>query len=416
MIAARAGTGLLLAALVSAVALLALAARTGIADPVRVIAGTVMFALIYLAIGALIAVAVPNPVNGAVAILFIWMLDVFFGPGGSGGDTMVSRFFPTHFVTLWMVDLPSHHAGRLGDLGISLAWVLGALVVAAIVLHRGRPDRSTTAPIGEPVPDRCAVRAGRSASQPGAADPAGGRSRGLRPDGQSHHARPHPGTVGERTRRRAHRIVLVPRRARRGHDPHRHCLVVGVGRAVRGRRQRPRGPAPAAGRLSRTPGRGGTPRCGRRGRRGHRDRHTDRDRDRVRCPAMGGIHRRQPRAGGDLRPGGGDHRTVVRPRRRCIHRLSDTVPRQRYRAKPDAAPNAGPCGASVARLRVDPRHFRYRPDRRLRPVRSPADRGGLAGRARCGRRGHSDAGPLIDLIATPRSLPVEAKRPVPQGV
>lgn len=145
LIAARAATGLLLAALASAVALIALAARTGIGDPARVIAGTVMFALIYLAIGALIAVAVPNPVNGAVVILFIWMLDVFFGPGGSGGTTVVSRFFPTHFVTLWMVDLPSHHAGRLGDLGISLAWVLGSLVVAAAVLTAGarlyRPPR-----------------------------------------------------------------------------------------------------------------------------------------------------------------------------------------------------------------------------------------------------------------------------------
>jgi hypothetical protein len=151
LIAARAGTGLLLAALVSAVALLALAARTGIDDPVRVIAGTAMFAVIYLAIGALVAAAVPNPVNGAVAILFIWMLDVFFGPGGSGGNTLVSRFFPTHFVTLWMVDLPSHHAGRLGDLGISLAWVLGALVAAAAVLAAGarRLDRPQRRPAGQ---------------------------------------------------------------------------------------------------------------------------------------------------------------------------------------------------------------------------------------------------------------------------
>jgi hypothetical protein len=137
LLAARAGTGLLLAGLVSAVALVALALRTGIDHPGRVIAGTLMFAVIYMAIGALVGVVISNPVNGAVMILFIWMVDVFFGPGGSGGTMVLSRFFPTHFVTLWMVDLPSHHAGRLGDLGIALVWVVSAIVVAGAVLAMG---------------------------------------------------------------------------------------------------------------------------------------------------------------------------------------------------------------------------------------------------------------------------------------
>lgn len=137
LIAARASTGLLLAAMVSAVALTALVVRTGIDSPGRVITGTFMFALIYLAIGALIGVAISNPVNGAVVILFIWMVDVFFGPGGSGGTMVLARFFPTHFVTLWMVELPSGHAGRAGDLGIALIWVVGAIVVAGVVLAVG---------------------------------------------------------------------------------------------------------------------------------------------------------------------------------------------------------------------------------------------------------------------------------------
>jgi hypothetical protein len=137
LLAARAGTGLLMAALVSAVALIALAARIGIDHPGRVIAGTLMFALIYLAIGALIGVAISNPVNGAVTILFIWLIDVFVGPAGSGGDYVFTRWFPTHFVTLWMVDTPSRHAGRLGDLGISLLWVIGAMAVAGVVVATG---------------------------------------------------------------------------------------------------------------------------------------------------------------------------------------------------------------------------------------------------------------------------------------
>ena len=137
LLAARASTGLLMAGLVSAVALLALAARTGIEHPTRTIIGTLMFALIYLAIGALVAVAVANPVNGAVVILLIWLLDVFVGPAGSGGDYVFTRWFPTHFVTMWMAGTPSHHAGRLGDLGIALVWVVGSLVVAGAVVATG---------------------------------------------------------------------------------------------------------------------------------------------------------------------------------------------------------------------------------------------------------------------------------------
>jgi len=137
LLAARAGTGLLMAGLVSAVALIALAARSGIDHPGRVIAGTLMFALIYLAIGALVGVTVSNPVNGAVVILLIWLLDVFVGPAGSSGDYVFTRWFPTHFVQLWMADTPSHHAGRLGDLGLALVWLVSALVVAVAVVATG---------------------------------------------------------------------------------------------------------------------------------------------------------------------------------------------------------------------------------------------------------------------------------------
>lgn len=137
LLAARAGTGLLMAGFVAAVALAALAVRTGIDDPVRVILGTLMFAVIYLAIGALIGVAVANPVNGAVIILLIWMIDVFVGPAGSGGDYVLTRWFPTHFVTLWMVDTPSWHAGRLGDVGLASVWMVGALGVAGAVVAAG---------------------------------------------------------------------------------------------------------------------------------------------------------------------------------------------------------------------------------------------------------------------------------------
>ncbi|MCX5275381.1 ABC transporter permease [Streptomyces virginiae] len=149
LVAARMATGLTLALVAATAALVALQLRTGISDPVRVVAGTLMFAVIYLAIGALIGTFVANPVNGTVLVLFVWILDVFFGPAIGAADRPVTRILPTHFVTLWMIDLPSHHAGRIGDLGWALTWVAVATAVGWTVItaasrtarprHRARP-------------------------------------------------------------------------------------------------------------------------------------------------------------------------------------------------------------------------------------------------------------------------------------
>ncbi|HYU02411.1 MAG TPA: hypothetical protein VEL02_01085 [Jatrophihabitantaceae bacterium] len=134
LVAARLLAGLGLAVLVSVVALVALALRTGIDEPGRVVAGTAMFAVIYLAIGAIVGATVRTAVNGTVMILFAWILDVFFGPTLSGADRVVTRVFPTHFVSLWMVGVQSHHGGRAGDLGWALAWTVGAVVAAYTVV------------------------------------------------------------------------------------------------------------------------------------------------------------------------------------------------------------------------------------------------------------------------------------------
>src|SRR6266542_4496340 len=125
LVGARLASGLAVALLAGAAALVALQLRTGIDQPERLVAGTLMFAVIYLAVGAVAGALVRNPVNGTVLILFVWILDVFFGPTMSP-DKPATRLLPTHFLSLWMVDLPSHHGGRLGDLGWALAWTLAA--------------------------------------------------------------------------------------------------------------------------------------------------------------------------------------------------------------------------------------------------------------------------------------------------
>jgi hypothetical protein len=154
MVAARLLTGVGLAALAATAALLALQLRTGIDQPVRAAAGTLMFATIYLAIGAVVGALVRNPVNGTVLILFVWIIDIFLGPTMGTQDTPMTRALPTHFVSLWMVELPSRHGGRLGDLGIALTWTTSALALAWVVVatttrvahrRRGAPPGSVRA-------------------------------------------------------------------------------------------------------------------------------------------------------------------------------------------------------------------------------------------------------------------------------
>jgi hypothetical protein len=161
--AARGVTGLALALVASAGALVTLAARTAIAQPGRVVAGTFMFAVIYLAVGALVGALVASPVNGTVLIFFVWITDVMFGPVFGSATRPAGRGFPTHFLTMWMTDLPSHHAGRVGDLGWALAWTLGAAAAGWAVLTASSrtvraPRRGHQGTAGDQL--RAAVRAG----------------------------------------------------------------------------------------------------------------------------------------------------------------------------------------------------------------------------------------------------------------
>ena len=94
-----------------------------------------MFAAIYLAFGAIVGATVPNPVNGTLVLLFVWIIDVFFGPTLSASQSLLTRVLPTHFVSLWTVDLPRGHGGP-GELAVSLLWTLVALAVAfGVVMH-----------------------------------------------------------------------------------------------------------------------------------------------------------------------------------------------------------------------------------------------------------------------------------------
>lgn len=143
LVIARMSTGLLVAVFVSAVALATLLLRGDVDDPLRVAAGTLMFAAIYVGIGAAVGSFVRNEVNGTVVIMLVWILDAYFGPALTSPDLVeFTRGMPTHFTTLWMVDLPSGHGGNPGDLVLALLWLVGALLGGGLLLagatHAGR--------------------------------------------------------------------------------------------------------------------------------------------------------------------------------------------------------------------------------------------------------------------------------------
>lgn len=136
VVAARLMSALVLAAVAGTGALLALAVRTDVSDPGRAIAATAMFAAIYLGIGALLGALVRSEVNGSLVLVFVWMFDVFLGPGMGRTDALITRIFPSHFPTLVMLDATTSHGGPLGDLGVSLVWTAGGLLLAFTVLLR----------------------------------------------------------------------------------------------------------------------------------------------------------------------------------------------------------------------------------------------------------------------------------------
>lgn len=136
VVLARMLSSLLLAAVATGGALLALVVRTDVADAPRVVSATAMFAVIYVAIGTIVGAWVRSEVNGSLLIIFVWMIDVFLGPAMVQGDSLITRAFPTHFATLVMLDSGTTHAGPVGDLGAALVWSVGGLLLAFVVLSR----------------------------------------------------------------------------------------------------------------------------------------------------------------------------------------------------------------------------------------------------------------------------------------
>jgi len=79
--ASRIAASMLLAVIAAAAAFVALLARTGVAHLWHAALAVLAFAVIYLAVGVLIGSLISAPLEGSLAVAFVFLLDVFSGPG-----------------------------------------------------------------------------------------------------------------------------------------------------------------------------------------------------------------------------------------------------------------------------------------------------------------------------------------------
>lgn len=79
--ASRIAASLALAAVAATAGFTALLLRTGVAHPWHAGAAVLAFALIYLGVGVLIGSVITAPLEGSLAVAFVFLLDVFSGPG-----------------------------------------------------------------------------------------------------------------------------------------------------------------------------------------------------------------------------------------------------------------------------------------------------------------------------------------------
>ena len=131
VVTGRLAAGTVLAAAAAAAASIALTIRGNMANPGRAIPTVLLVAVMYVAIGVLVATLVRSEMNGALVVSVIWMLDVFVGSGVGGGTGVFTRFFPSHFPTMILTGQAAHHSGPLSNLVWSLIWAGGLAAIAA---------------------------------------------------------------------------------------------------------------------------------------------------------------------------------------------------------------------------------------------------------------------------------------------
>ena len=129
--AARIGAAVALALLAAAAAYLALTLEIDVVHPWHTAAAIAGYALIYLGVGSVVGSLVHGQLEGSLTVAFIFLLDVFSGPGMTEGDGSLLTISSSAGDVL--LDAAVGAGSPTGDWLELAAWVVGALGIAGIV-------------------------------------------------------------------------------------------------------------------------------------------------------------------------------------------------------------------------------------------------------------------------------------------
>lgn len=138
---ARIAASLALGVVVSAVAYLTLWLRTGIEHPPHAAIAILVFAVIYIGIGALIGALVRAPLEGSLLVVLVFSLDVFSGPAmtSNGG---LANLTPTRDAANLLIAAGGGQGSPASDWLGAGAVAVGALIVAVIAFWMAARSRA----------------------------------------------------------------------------------------------------------------------------------------------------------------------------------------------------------------------------------------------------------------------------------
>lgn len=132
--AARLMASLTLALGVTAVALVALVLRAQVGRPGYAGVGIAAYAMTYLAIGAIIGGLLRDPLEGSMAVMFIFLLDTFSGPGMGQSSIPTPTTYPGRLLIAAGAGLDSPTSDWLWaavTVGVALSLATGTFWMAA---------------------------------------------------------------------------------------------------------------------------------------------------------------------------------------------------------------------------------------------------------------------------------------------
>lgn len=137
----RIAAALALGVIVSVVAYLTLWLRSGIEHPPHAAIAILIFAAIYIGVGALIGILVRGPLEGSLLVILVWALDVFSGPAMTSGGGL-ANFTPTREAAELLTAAGGGRGSPASDWIGAVSVAVGGIAVALLAFWLSARSRS----------------------------------------------------------------------------------------------------------------------------------------------------------------------------------------------------------------------------------------------------------------------------------